>query len=166
MPGSVLVSPENCSMAQRKPLSQMRALIRVRQNYDRSGFFCHKSRVHAFQLSESKALDASAAPDYRHVDIASIEASESRSLGPEYVRHSIWKELGLNQLLRSEGVTPQNRMIIETLVPGRLTFPAGERQTRQRAEHRSAVYELIGRPMKRSLNSFYRATDVLFEHKD
>ena len=116
--------------------------------------------------SLSKALDASAAPDYQHVDVASIEASESRSLGPEYVCHSIWKELGLNQLLSSEGVTPQNQMIIETLVLGRLTFPASERQTWQWAEHRSAVYELIGRPMKRSLNSFYRATDVLFEHKD
>lgn len=118
------------------------------------------------EVSLSKALDTSAAPDYQHVDVASIEASESRSLGPEYVCHSIWKELGLNQLLRSEGVTPQNQMIIETLVLGRLTFPASERQTWQWAERRSAAYELIGRPMKRSLNSFYRATDVLSEHKD
>ena len=111
-------------------------------------------------------LDTPTVTDYQHIDAASIEASESRSLGPEYVCHSIWKELGLNQLLLSEGVTPQNQMLIETLVLGRLIFPASERQTWQWAEHRSAAYELIGSPVKRSLNSFYRATDVLFEHKD
>ena len=32
-------------------------LTQVRQNYDRSGFFCHKSRVHAFQLSEMIIID-------------------------------------------------------------------------------------------------------------
>ena len=30
----------------------MYGLSQVRQNYDRSGIFCHKSRVNAFQLSE------------------------------------------------------------------------------------------------------------------
>jgi len=32
-------------------------LTQVRQNYDRSGFFCHKSRVHAFQLFEMIITD-------------------------------------------------------------------------------------------------------------
>jgi transposase len=105
-------------------------------------------------------------PDYQHVDVASIEASEARTVGPEYVCHSIWKELGLNQILLTEGVSPQDLMIIETLVLGRLVFPASERQTWQWAEQRSAVYELVGRPVKKSLNSFYRATDILFDHKD
>lgn len=104
--------------------------------------------------------------DYQHVDVASIEASEARTVGPEYVCHSIWKELGLNQLLLTEGVSAQDLMIIETLVLGRMIFPASERQTWQWALQRSAVYELVGRPVKKSLNSFYRATDILFDHKD
>ena len=49
---------------------------------------------------------------------------------------------------------------------GRLIFPASERQTWQWAQHRSAVYELAGTPLKGSLNSFYRATDTVFQHKD
>ena len=57
-------------------------------------------------------------------------------------------------------------LIIETLVLGRLIFPASERQTWQWAKRRSAVYELAGTPAKDSLNSFYRATDTVFHHKD
>ena len=111
-------------------------------------------------------IEGSSMPDYQYVDMASIEASESRTVGPEYVCHSIWKELGLNSHLLAEGVSEQDLMIIETLVLGRLIFPASERQTWQWAEERSAVYELVGRPVKNSLNSFYRATDILFDHKD
>jgi transposase len=123
-----------------------------------------KSKEIAFE----KALDASTElqPDYQNVDVASMAAGEPRSLGAEYVCHSIWNELGLNRVLLEKGVAPQNLPIIEALVLGRLVFPASERQTWQWAEHRSAVYELVGRPVKGSLNSFYRATDVLFGHKN
>jgi transposase len=56
--------------------------------------------------------------------------------------------------------------IIETLVIGRLIDPASERQTWDWANYRSAIYELVGTPLKGSLNSFYRATDTIFQHKD
>lgn len=116
----------------------------------------------------AKTLDGKAdqAPDYQHVDMASIEAAESRSLGPEYVCHSIWNELGINELLASHDVSPHSISMIETLVLGRLIFPASERQTWEWAQRRSAVYELAGTPVKGSLNSFYRATDTVFQHKD
>lgn len=105
-------------------------------------------------------------PNYQRIDAASIAVAEPRSLGPEYVCHSIWKELGIDDLLLSKGVSPHSLSIIETLVLGRLICPASERQTWQWAQHRSAVYELAGTPLKGSLNSFYRATDTVFLHKD
>jgi transposase len=105
-------------------------------------------------------------PDYQLVNVASIEASEPRSLGPEHVCHSIWKELRINELLLSQGVSPHVLPIIEALVIGRLIFPASERQTWDWAEYRSAIYEFAGTPLKGSLNSFYRATDTIFKHKD
>jgi hypothetical protein len=92
--------------------------------------------------------ESSPQPEYQNVDVASIETSQLRTLGPEYVCHSIWKELGLNQLLLAQGVAPQSLPIIETLVLGRLIFPASERQTWQWAQSRSAVYELAGTPVK------------------
>jgi hypothetical protein len=115
------------------------------------------------EFTENKDI---AQPDYQNVDVASIEASQLRTLGPEYACHSIWQELGLNELLHSQGVSPQGLPIIETLVLSRLIYPASERQAWQWAQSRSAVYELAGTPVKGSLNSFYRATDTLFKHKD
>jgi len=41
------------------------------------------------------------AADYREVDVASMEASELRSLGPEYVCHSIWKQLRFDEIFRN-----------------------------------------------------------------
>jgi transposase len=116
----------------------------------------------------AKTLDGKTdpAPDYQNVNVASIEVAEPRTLGPEYVCHSIWQELGIKDLLLSQGVSPHSVSIIETLVLGRLIFPASERQTWEWAQRRSAVYELAGTPLKGSLNSFYRATDTVFQHKD
>ena len=56
--------------------------------------------------------------------------------------------------------------IIETLILGRLIFPASERQTWEWAENRSAVIELTGKPVKWSLSAFYRACDILLHHQD
>jgi len=116
----------------------------------------------------AKTLDGKTdqTPDYQHINVASIEVAEPRSLGPEYLCHSIWQELGINELLVSHGVSPHSLSIIETLVLGRLIFPASDRQTWEWAQRRSAVYELAGTPLKGSLNSFYRATDTVFQHKD
>lgn len=105
-------------------------------------------------------------PEFVEVDVSTIEAGESRSLGPEYVGHNLYKELGINDVLLAEGVSPHTFPVIEALVLGRLICPSSERQTREWVEHRSALYELTGRPLKGSLNSFYRGTDVLLTHKD
>jgi transposase len=125
-----------------------------------------KKRSEEQALAKTLGGKTDPAPDYQHVNVASIEVAEPRSLGPEYVCHSIWKELGIHELLLSQSVSPPSLSIIETLVLGRLIFPASERQTWEWAQRRSAVYELAGTPLKGSLNSFYRATDTLFQHKD
>jgi transposase len=125
-----------------------------------------KKRSEEQSLTRTLVSQTDQALDYQKVNVASIEVAEPRSLGPEYVCHSIWKELGINDLLLSQGVSPHSLPIIETLVLGRLIFPASERQTWEWAQRRSAIYELAGTPLKGSLNSFYRATDTVFQYKD
>lgn len=44
-------------------------------------------------------------PLYQNVDVFSMQASQLRSLGAEYVGHCIWNELKINDLLISEGVS-------------------------------------------------------------
>lgn len=103
---------------------------------------------------------------YQQVDVASMEAGQVRSLGPEYLCHSIWNELGLTELLISEGIAPSVIPLMEALVIGRLVSPGSELHTWNWAEYRSALYELTGRPSHPSLNSMYRVGDRLFTCKD
>jgi len=106
------------------------------------------------------------APEYQNVDISSLQAGEIRSLGPEYVCHSIWNELRFNDILMANNVSRHVLPLLEALVVGRLVSPGSERHTWHWAENRSAIYELTGTPLRPSLNSLYRAGDSLFDCKD
>jgi transposase len=98
--------------------------------------------------------------------VSSVQARELRSLGPEYVGHSIWKQLRFDEVFLSSGISRELLPLLETLVIGRLIEPGSERHTCDWAENRSAIYELIGRPLRYSLSSFYRAGDTLFSFKN
>lgn len=105
-------------------------------------------------------------PVYQQVDVSSMEASQVRPLGPEYVCHCIWNELQISDLLVSEGVSEHILPLIKALVIGRMVSPGSELHTYQWAQYRSALYELTGAPLRDSLNSLYRAADHIFECKD
>ncbi len=103
---------------------------------------------------------------YENVDIMSLQASELRSLGPEYVCHSIWKELQFKEVLLSCGVSESVIPIMEALVIGRLSSPGSERHTYKWVQDISAIWELSEKPHKYSLSSMYRAGNVLYKFKD
>lgn len=105
-------------------------------------------------------------PIYQQVDVSSMEASQVRSLGPEYICHCIWNELQISDLLVSEGVSEHTLPLIKALVIGRMISPGSELHTHQWAQYRSALYELTGAPLRDSLNSLYRAADHIFKCKD
>ena len=60
------------------------------------------------------------------VDTKSIEVSAPRSLGAEYVCHSMWRQLGFNTVLRKQGISEQVLPLLEALVVGRLIEPGRE----------------------------------------
>jgi len=103
---------------------------------------------------------------YENVDILSLQASELRSLGPEYVCHSIWNELQFKDVLLSCGVSENFISIMEALVVGRLTSPGSERHTYKWVQDLSAIWELSEKPLKFSLSSMYRAGNALYQFKD
>jgi transposase len=113
-----------------------------------------------------KAGISGVSSDYQMVDVSSFEAAEPRSIGPEHVCHEMWKRLGINDVLLSKGVSSRQLPLLEALVVGRLVAPGSERCTQRWAEGRSAIYELVGIPLRGSLNSFYRASDTLFKCKE
>ena len=111
--------------------------------------------------------DSSADPDnFKLVNTFSMNASRVRSLGPEYVCHCQWIELGFNEILLKNGISPGILPLLEAQVIGRLVSPGSELHTWQWAQHYSAIYELTGNPLRTSRNSLYRAGDHLFKLKD
>lgn len=104
--------------------------------------------------------------DFQSIDVNSLAAELHRSLGAEYVCHSVWQELRMDTFFLQQGVSAHVIPILEALIVGRLIDPGSERHTKEWVEKRSALYELTGPPLRRSLNSYYRAGDNLFSHKN
>jgi transposase len=126
------------------------------------------ARDAADKIRSKQAADQriEAEPTYQSLDVASMQASQLRSLGPEYLCQCIWNELKINELLVSKGVSERVLPLMQALVIGRLVSPGSEVHTYNWAEQRSALYELTGAPLRASLNSLYRAGDRLFDCKD
>jgi transposase len=115
---------------------------------------------------QAREIGEEAETDYQSVDVNSLESQTHRSIGPEYVCHAIWEELGLNDFFARRGVTRHVLPLMEALVVGRLVDPGSERYTKGWVERRSALYELAGSPLRPSLNSYYRAGDRLYGLKE
>ena len=103
---------------------------------------------------------------FQLIDSGSFSVSKPRSLGAEYVCHALWTELDFNTVLRQEGIPAHMLPLVEALVIGRLIESGSERWTKRWAEELSALYELSGLPSHRSLQSYYRGTDRLYECKE
>ena len=128
----------------------------------------HHARLAANKIFTKRAdeINARTVKDFQMVDTNSIEVSTPRSLGAEYVCHSMWQQLGFNNVLREKGISPQAFPLLEALVVGRLIKPGSELWTKKWAEELSALYELTGTPSHHSLQSYYRGTDRLYECKE
>ena len=111
---------------------------------------------------QSEQLEEEQASDFQTVDVNSLEVESPRSIGAEYLCHSVWKELGMEKFFEKQGVSAKVTPVLTALVVGRLIDPGSERYTREWAEKRSALYELTGTPLRNSLNSYYRAGDTLY----
>jgi len=104
--------------------------------------------------------------DYQDVNLNSLEVENARSFGAEYVCHSVWKELKMNNFFKEHNIPSTIIPVIEAVVLGRVIEPASELHTQGWVENRSSLYELTGAPLRHSLSSYYRASDRLFDLKD
>ena len=114
---------------------------------------------------QSEELSETTECDFQSVDVNSFTIESPRSLGPEYMCHSVWKDLRMDEFFLKQGVSDNVLPVLEALIVGRLINPGSERYTKEWTEKRSALFELTGFPLRSSLNSYYRAGDTLFSLK-
>lgn len=124
------------------------------------------ARRAATRISDKNSREEVKVTDFKEVDIASLKTMRSRTFGGEYLCHSIWEELQINNFLLQNGVSSNTIPILKALVLNRLIDPGSERYTKEWVDNRSSLYEITERPLYHSLNSYYRGGDTLFKLKD
>lgn len=105
--------------------------------------------------------------DFQTVDLRSVETSEVRNIGGEYIAHSFYKKIQLPQILADCGLTKEQADIAEILIVSRLISPGSERRTLDWVKNISGLGELLQRNLKDlPLISLYRAMDRIYANKE
>ncbi len=104
---------------------------------------------------------------FETVDIQSLKNYAVRPIGGENLGAVFFNKLRMHQCLRECGLTKRQVEIAMLLIIGRLVKPGSERSLHRWAQDLSGLDELIGADFSHlSLNSLYKVTDILFQHKD
>ncbi len=105
--------------------------------------------------------------DFQTVDLRSVETSEVRNIGGEYIAHSFYKKIQLPQILTECGLTKEQADIAEILIVSRLIQPGSERHTLDWVKNISGLAELLERNLKDlPLINLYRAMDRIYANKE
>jgi transposase len=114
----------------------------------------------------SQASAKRESPRFENVALTSLENTQCRTIGAEYVAWSMVKALGLERLFRQFGWNASQIQVALLAIVGRLVRPGSERQTRVWAQELSGLDELLGTDFRHlSHNALYRIADRLLEHK-
>jgi len=142
-------------------LTGQRSIVGLDQSLEKSA----RGVARKIFKKQSESLSETTECDFESVDVNSFEIESPRSLGPEYMCHSVWKDLRMGEFFLKQGVSDNVLPLLEALIVGRLIDPGSERYTKEWVEKRSSLFELTGFPLRSSLNSYYRAGDTLFSLK-
>lgn len=109
---------------------------------------------------------AAQAPDFREVDVDSVEDRQPRSVGVEHVGLAAMSKLGFMEKLKALGLNGASRAAVIGNVIGRMAKPASELATWKWLQRESGLGELIDVNFQAmSLMRLYRASDALVKHR-
>lgn len=124
----------------------------------------HYSFIQTQRVDEAKRLEQR---ELVTVDLNSIGTSESRSLGPELVAHTMWKRLGFDEILTSCGLTPFQCSLAQAVIIGRLVQPGSDYATWQWLLSQTALLEMLPESLAGlGKDPVYEIADVLLSNKD
>ena len=105
-------------------------------------------------------------PDFREVDVDSVEDRQPRSVGVEQVGLAAMAKLGFVAKLEALGLNGPSRAAVIGNVIGRMAKPASELATWKWLHRESALGELIDVDFEAMpLMRLYRASDALVKHR-
>jgi len=104
--------------------------------------------------------------NYQNVDINSVQTSESKSIGAEYVMAEQMSQYGFDRILGELDFSPKQIDYAKHLIIGRAVHPSSERELARWINDDSAIKELIGSTEAVYDNALHRTAVMLQEHGD
>jgi transposase len=100
------------------------------------------------------------------IDTERVSLEEAREAGAVHVGHQIWQQLGLNEILRTAGLSPRACLLTEVMTLNRLIFPLSEHAMPDWIRS-TALADILGADFS-SLNdeALYRHLDRLHPHRE
>lgn len=100
------------------------------------------------------------------VDADRIDMEESREAGPVHAGHQLWRQLGLEGILRGVGLSKRACVVSEAMVLNRLIFPLSEHAMPDWMR-RTALADILGTDFsKLHENALYRNLDRLHPNRE
>ena len=104
--------------------------------------------------------------NYQNVDINSVQTSESKSIGAEYVMAEQMSQYGFDRILGELDFSPKQIDYAKHLIIGRAVHPSSERELARWINDDSAIKELIGSTEAVYDNALHRTAVMLQEQGD
>lgn len=120
------------------------------------------------RIVASKKVDISTVEKLsKMVNAETLQHSNVREIGAEWICHSTWNKLQLSQLLLSQGFSEEEAELAATQVISRAVYPASELKTARWIKENSAVCELTGYEIEKiTKDKLYQSALHLYEVKD
>ena len=120
------------------------------------------------QLIAAKKIDADwVDKSAKQVDIESLQHSNVREIGAEWICYNTWNKLQLTEFLQKQGWSDTQIQLAATQVISRAVYPASELKTSSWIKENSAICEVTGYDMMQiTKDKLYDSALKLYDVKD
>lgn len=120
------------------------------------------------RIVESRQLDiANITKQQRMVDADTLQHSDAREIGAEWIGLYAWTQLNLSSLLASKGWSKEQIQLAATQIISRAVYPASEYKTASWIKENSAICELTGYDAEKiTKDKLYQSALSLYDLKD
>lgn len=125
-----------------------------------------KNKLFAAGNTKSK-LEKEIKDNYQQLDLESVEQTESKEIGGEWLVKQAFERLDMNNILRQAGLSESDLAIAQMLLTAKLLHPSSELETERWLKENSAAAQLYEKPQENiSRYKLYKAADKMYENKE
>jgi len=123
------------------------------------------SKEKIFPSNKGKLISKDTDSNYHNVDIDSIEQTESREMGGEWLVKQAFEKLGIVTVLESIGMDKKQVDVALMLLTAKLLHPSSELETERWLNENSGALELFDNVEKVTRYKLYQVASKMFESK-